>query len=130
MINKLAIIAGGLLGLAFLTFGLNHFLEFLSMPKSDKPPAPEVLAFFQATGKSGFMNFVKILEIVGAILVAFPKTRNFGLLVLGPIVLNILAFNIFIAGGGAVFQPPVIGVSVLAAFLLWVERKKFLSLLH
>ncbi|MEJ6572301.1 MAG: hypothetical protein QNL01_10865 [Akkermansiaceae bacterium] len=122
-------IAGGLLGLAFLTFGLNHFLKLLEVGGSGKP-SPEVIAFFTATGKSGFMDFVKILEIIGGLLVAIPKTRNFGLLILGPIILNILAFNIFMAGGGAVFQGPVIIVSALAAYLLWAGRKKFCGLIN
>lgn len=122
-------IAGALLGLAFLTFGLNHFLKFLEVGGSGKP-SPEVIAFFTATGKTGFMDFVKVLEITGGILVALPKTRNLGLLVLGPIVINILAFNIFIKGDGAVFQAPVIVISVLSAYLLWAGRKKFAGLLN
>lgn len=122
-------IAGGLLGLAFLTFGLNHFFSFLEVGGSGKP-APEVISFFAATGKSGFMDFVKVFEIIGGILVALPLTRNLGLLILGPIIINILAFNIFIAGSGAVFQGPVIIVSVLAAYLLWNARKKFCGLLN
>ena len=121
-------IAGALLGLAFLTFGLNFFLNFLPMPK---PPEDSlVVPFFKATGQSGFMAFVKVCEIIGAILVAIPKTRNWGLLLLGPIVVNILAFNVFVAGGNAVLQPPVIAVSVLAAYLLWAGRERFLGLLH
>ena len=57
-------------------------------------------------------------------------TRNWGLLLLVPIVVNILAFNVFVAGGAAVLQPPVIVVSLLAAYLLWVGRQKFLVLLN
>ncbi|MGB0992693.1 MAG: hypothetical protein ACPG32_09515 [Akkermansiaceae bacterium] len=76
------------------------------------------------------MHYVKALEIIGGILVVLPRTRNIGLLVLGPIVINILAVNIFIIGGGAVFQPPVIAIAVLSAFLLWCERKKFAGLLR
>lgn len=121
-------IAGALLGLAFLTFGLNFFLKFIPMPAP--PEGSLVIPFFQATGASGFMAFVKIVEIIGAILVAIPMTRNWGLLLLGPIVVNILAFNVFVAGGAAVLQPPVIVVSLLAAYLLWVGRQKFLVLLN
>ena len=76
------------------------------------------------------MAFVKCLEILGGILVATPKTRNIGLLVLGPIVVNILAYNIFITGGNAIFQPPVIVISVLSAYLLWNSRKKFAALIN
>ena len=44
------------------------------------------------------MAFVKVCEILGTVLVAIPATRNWGLLLLGPIIANILAFNIFVAG--------------------------------
>ena len=121
-------IAGALLGIAFITFGLNHFLKFLAMPFPPENSAP--WHFFVAVGPTGFMTCVKILEIVGGILVAVPKTRNFGLLILGPIVVNILAFNIFIAGSSAVFQPPVIIVSALSAYLLWQGRQKFVGLIN
>ena len=77
---------------------------------------------------SGFLAFVKVLEILGGLLVAIPKTRNFGLLVLGPIIVNILAFHIFIVKGG-LFDPLLILVSALAAFLLWSERAAFGKLL-
>ena len=122
-------IAAILLGVAFITFGLNHFLKFI--PMGDGPPkgTPPAL-FFGAVGPTGFLTFVKILEIAGGVLVLLPKTRNIGLLVLGPIVINILAFNIFIAGGSAVFQEPVIAVSVLSAYLLWTGREKFAGLLN
>ena len=125
MQNKLTLIAGGLLGLLFLVFGLNFFLNFLPMP-----PLPEgspAEAFMGAAYITGFLTFVKVLEIIGGILVAVPKTRNFGLLILGPIIVNILAFHIFIVGGG-LFQAPVVIVTVLAAFLLWSERSAFCSL--
>ena len=121
-------IAASLLGLAFLLFGLNHWFGFLGeLPKPPEGSAPDL--FFGAIVPTGFLGFVKVLEIVGAILVIIPLTRNIGLLVLGPIVINIIAINIFIMGGAAVFQPPVIAVSVLSAFVLWSERAKFLGLL-
>lgn len=128
MKEKLTNIAGVLLGLAFFTFGLNFFIGFIPLPAP--PEGSLAIPFYQATSESGFMAFVKSCEIFGAILVAIPRTRNWGLLVLGPIIVNILAFNIFIVRGGAVFQPPVIVVTLLSAYLLWVGRERFLQLLH
>ena len=50
---------------------------------------------------------------------------------LGPIVVNILACNVFLMGGvGAVLQPPVLLVSSLSAYLLWEGRQRFLALLN
>ena len=125
MQNKLALIAGGLLGLVFVVFGLNFFIGFLDTPS----PAPDTpaAAFMGAIYSTGFLTFVKVLEIVGGVLVAIPKTRNFGLLILGPIVLNILVYNVLIAPGGWM-QPPVILISVLSGFLLWTAKDKFAQL--
>ena len=122
-------IAAVLLGLAFVIFGINFFAPLLPPFPAPEPGSPPAL-FWGAVGGSGFMAFVKCLEILGGILVAIPKTRNIGLLVLGPIVVNILAYNIFIAGGNAIFQPPVIVISALSAYLLWNSREKFTALIN
>lgn len=125
MQNKLSLIAGALLGLVFVVFGLNFFLQFIPIP-----PLPEgsaAAAFMGAAYTTGFLTFVKLLEISGGILVAIPKTRGLGLLILGPIIVNILAFHVFIVGSG-LFDPPVVIVTVLAAFLLWTERNAFCKL--
>jgi uncharacterized membrane protein YphA (DoxX/SURF4 family) len=94
------------------------------------PKIPEntpVWHFMQASGPTGFMTFVKVFELLGGLLVIVPRTRNLGLLILGPIILNILAFHLFVAGDG-IFQPILIGISMLAVFLLWAERKAWTSL--
>ena len=125
MKEKISLIAGGLLGLVFVIFGLNFFLHFIPIP-----PLPEgspAAAFMGAAYTTGFLTFVKILEILGGVLVAIPKTRGLGLLILGPIIVNILAFHIFIAGGG-LFDPVIIIITVLAAFLLYSERDAFCKL--
>ncbi|MEZ7957001.1 MAG: hypothetical protein QMB90_07220, partial [Rubritalea sp.] len=61
---------------------------------------------------------------------ALPKTRNWGLLLLGPIVVGIIAVNVFIKGGSAVLDPALIAISLMSAFLLWNARDKFLGLLN
>ena len=84
------------------------------------------MAAFFATG---WMTLVKICELTGGILVAIPKTRNFGLLILGPIIINILAYHILLNQGAGLVGPPLV-VAFLAAFLLGAERQAFLGLLH
>lgn len=120
-------IAGGLLGLLFVVFGLNFFLRFIPMPPGPPEGSPPAL-FMGALFPTGYLAFVKVLEIVGGVLVAIPKTRNFGLLVLGPIVVNILAFHIFLLKGAGLLQPPIVLITVLPAFLLWNARAKFAAL--
>jgi uncharacterized membrane protein YphA (DoxX/SURF4 family) len=119
-------IAGGLLGLMFVVFGLNYFLNFLpNPPMEEESPAA---MFIGAIYSTGLLGFVKVLEIIGGVLVAVPHLRRLGMLILGPIVVNILAFNISHAPGGWT-QPPVIIAVVLSLFLLWSERKSFKALI-
>lgn len=125
--KHLPAIAGALLGLAFIFFAV--------IVLSGKAPQPEIPTntppwhFFAALGPTGYMTFIKVLELTGGVLTAIPKTRNFGLLILGPIIVNILAFHQFAAKDG-IFQPMLICISALALYLLWTDRKKFLALLH
>jgi signal recognition particle GTPase len=65
----------------------------------------------------------------GGVLVAIPLTRNLGLLVLGPIIVNILCFHVFLAKFAYIADPVLITICVLAAFLLWAERKVWSGLL-
>lgn len=120
-------IAGALLGLMFVAFGMMFLLNMI--PPQPEPPAGSPVAMFMgAFGKTGYMHFVKVFEVLGGLLVAIPKTRNLGLLVLGPIIVNILAFNIFIAGSKDLFSPVLIVICLLAVFLLWSERRAFAGL--
>jgi hypothetical protein len=122
-------IAGGLLGLAFIAFSLMFFLKM--MPAQPAPPEGSPPALFMgALIPTGYMGFVKFFELLGGILTAIPRTRNFGLLVLGPIILNILAFQIFILKGATLFDPALIIICLIAAYLLWAGRKNFAGLLN
>lgn len=121
-------IAGGLLGLMFLTFGLNFFLNFIPMPADPSPADAPHKLFMAALFPTGYLAFVKVLEILGGILVAIPKTRNIGLLTLGPIVVNILAFHIFLTKGAGLVGPPLL-IAVVALVTLIAERKAFAGLL-
>ena len=122
-------IAGGLLGLLFLVFGLNFFLHLLPMPPGPPEGSPPAL-FMAALFPTGYLAFVKVLEILGGLLVAIPKTRNIGLLVLGPVIVNILCFHIFLTKGATLIDSVNIAISLLAAFLLWSGRKSFAGLLN
>lgn len=121
-------IGGALLGLMFITFGLNFFLNFIPMPADPSPADAPHKLFMAALFPTGYLAFVKVLEIAGGLLVALPKTRNLGLLILGPIVVNILAFHIFLTKGAGLVGPPLL-IAVVAAFVLITEHKAFARLI-
>jgi uncharacterized membrane protein YphA (DoxX/SURF4 family) len=114
-----------LLALVFVVFGANYWLKFIPMPPP--PPADTPVGMFMgALFPTGYLAAVKALEVLGGLLVATRRFTNFGLLILGPIIVNILFFDIFIARA---FNPVGTLVLVLALFLLYTERARFLGLL-
>jgi uncharacterized membrane protein YphA (DoxX/SURF4 family) len=125
----LSSIASVLLGLAFITFGANFFLNFIPMPVDPSPADAPHKLFMAAMFPSGYLAFVKVLEILGGLLVALPKTRNIGLLVLGPIIVNILAFHVFLTKGAGLTDPPILVICGLSVFVLFTKRKAWLGLL-
>ena len=119
-------IAGILLGLIFNVVAWNFFLHFFSMPEPPEGSPPAM--FLGAMIPTGYFAFVKILEITGGIAVAIPRTRPLGLLMLGPILVNILCFHTFLTKGAGLVGLPLV-VASLALFLLWTERAAFSRLL-
>jgi hypothetical protein len=119
-------IASVLLGLLFLMASVTFFLGMV--PKEQLVEGSAKAMFMGAFGPTGYMHFVKACELIGAILVLIPRTRNIGLLVLGPILVNILAYGAFI--DKAAFNPFTAVVVVLALYLLWCGRKSFAGLLN
>lgn len=120
-------IVGGLLGLLFVFSAVMVLFKLAPMP--ELPKDTPIYDFMAAFGPTGYMTFIKVLELVGGILVAIPRTRNLGLLVLGPILVNIIAFHAFVTAGQGLFSPMVILPCLAAAYLLWVERKNWRALL-
>jgi len=124
ILNRLT---AALLGLVFIVFGSNFFLHFIPIPK---PPEGSPAAMFMGgMFASGLLAFVKILEIAGGVLVAIPATRNLGLLILGPIIVNIFAFHFFFFGPASLVDPLMIGIGVLTAWQVLAAGRPFLAFL-
>ncbi len=124
--KHLPTVAGVLLGLLFIMSSVVVLFNLVQMPPP--PEGTPAALFMGAFGPTGYMTFVKVIELIGGILVAIPRMRNFGLLLLGPILVNILAFHVFIMKGAGLFDPMLIVIVLLTAYLLWVGRKAFAGL--
>lgn len=116
-----------ILGLLFVALSSLFFLG--KMPSMEFPKDSAISHFMAAFGPTGYMKFVKVFELVGGILLIIPKTRNLGLLCLGPVIVNIFAFHIFVAGDG-IKDPTLIVIGLLSLFILWSERKAWAGLLR
>ena len=113
------IIVRVLLGLMFAVFGSNAFLHFIPMP----PMQGQAGAFIGALVSSGYMYVIALLQVLGGLLLLLGgRFVALGLTLLGPVIVNIVLYHIFLDTQGL---PMAIGVSLAALFLLWVYRFKF-----
>ena len=128
MKKYLPIIAGILLGLCFLAASIPVLFNLITMPTlPEGTPAAHFMAAFVPTG---YVKFVKMFEFTGGLIVMIPRLRNLGLLLLGPVIVNIIAFHVLIDDPKQLVNPMLDIIIVCALFLLWDARKKFSGLLN
>jgi putative oxidoreductase len=109
-----------LLGLMFVVFGLNAFLKFMGPPP---PMEGQAGAFITALMSSGYMQVVAVLQVLGGLcLLLGARFVPLGLTLLGPIIVNIVLFHLFLEPHG---MPIALVTAALSLFLLWIYRFKF-----
>jgi hypothetical protein len=113
-----------LLGLTFLVFGLNGFLNFLPAPR-DLPE--DIVAVSGALAKAGYMTVVAGVEMLVALLLLTNRFVPLALALLAPIVVGILTFHIFVAP--ATIGPGIV-VLVMELYLAWAYRGAFRPMLR
>ena len=111
-----------LLAIVYLVFGINFFFPFIKM----QAPPGDAGTFIGVIYKTDFLRLVKILEIVLSILLIVKPTRALALLLIAPISLNILLFEVLIA------QQPGIGVLLvlLNAGSIYLLKEKYLGIVR
>ncbi len=122
--NILTIIVRLLLGLMFVVFGSNAFLHFMPMPPLPDTPAGN---FINAMIESHYIYGVAIFQVLGGLLLVIGRYVPLGLTLLGPVIVNIDLFHIFMDRAGLGMAAVV---SLLALFLLWRYRDSFAGLLR
>ncbi len=116
----LAFLTRILLGAAFLVFGLNGFLHFMPMPELHGAARD----FNSALMTTGYFYVIAGLQVVGGALLLINRVP-LGLTLLGPVVVNIVLYHIFIDRKGL----PIAAVfGALSLFLLWRHRESFPAL--
>jgi putative oxidoreductase len=110
-----------LLALVFIVFGSNYFLHFIPNPPMEGDPA----TYMGLMAGSGYMTVVKVLEVIIGIMLVLPKTRALAFVLIAPIVVNILLFELLIA------KAPGIGVVLLVLNIagLYLSKDKYEGIL-
>jgi hypothetical protein len=108
-------------GLLFFVFGLNGFLGFMPTPAVPENAG----AFLGALAAAGYMfPLIKGVEVLGGALLLANRLVPLALVLLAPVVVNIVAFHVFLA------PPNPLTLLVLAGelYLAWVYRAHFRAL--
>ena len=112
-----SLIARYLLGLVFLVFGLNGFLQFIP-----QGPLPSGLAgqYVTALSQSHYILPVAALQVIGAVLLLANRYVPLGLVILAPIIVNILLVHIFLL-------PQGLPIAIIVTILWFLVYAKFMG---
>lgn len=112
------IVAQVLVGLTFVIFGSNAFLQFM------KGPLPPGLAgeFVTVLFVSKYVLFVGGVQVLGGALLLINRYVPLGLAVLAPVIVNILLFHGLLNHQG--WQPGAV-MAILWIFLFWRYKRNF-----
>jgi len=114
-----------LMGLGFFIFGLNGFLNFIPQPKTPMPEGAK--AFAGALMQTGYMfQLIAGTQLLAGLLLLLNLFVPLALVLLMPILVNIIAFHIFLQPAGAV---PGAVLMAMELYLAWVYRKAYLPML-
>jgi putative oxidoreductase len=125
MKNKILTVVSALFGLLLINGGLDKFFHYMPTPE-DLPT--ELMNDFNALVEiEWLMPLIATAELIGGILLIFPRTRALGALIVLPVMVGVLLTHIFVAPDQLVI--PI----VIWAILLWIlydNRKKYAAILR
>ncbi|MBM3826617.1 MAG: hypothetical protein FJ410_07880 [Verrucomicrobia bacterium] len=126
--KKLPCIVALLLGVAFILFGVAHFVPAVKaiLPAPTPPNGEEAgkltQAFFAGLAGSGYLSVIKGLEILAGVLLILKCTRGWGIVLSGAILFNIFFVNVLIMN---IWNPIVIAMVLAGLYLAFAGRQGF-----
>ena len=114
-----ALISRILLGLVFVFFGSNGFMHFLP---ATLPPGPAA-QFLGALAQSHYILLISGVQVAGGVLLLVNRFVPLALTLLGPEIVNILAFHTFL------FRQGLVGALVVAGlwFVLFFRYRQYFA---
>jgi len=129
--KKVALIARILLGLMFTVFGLNGLMMaftgngFMPMP----PPPPTMVPIMTGfMAMKYMMPLVSICQFTSGVLLLSGFFVNAGLVLLGPIVVNILAIHLAVEPTGLPMAIAVVVLYLIVLFSRWNDFRPLLKM--
>lgn len=124
MKSKILNILSIIFGLLLLNGGLAKFFQYMPVPTN--LPAEVVKDNAALLEIAWLMPLIAVAELIGGLLIIYPRTRALGALVVFPVMVGVLLIHMFVDTSNL----PI--ALVIWAILLWIlfdNREKYLSLL-
>jgi uncharacterized membrane protein YphA (DoxX/SURF4 family) len=106
-----SLIARLLMGLIFFVFGLNGFLNFIPAP----PPTGLAGQFAGLLFASHLYIVIFAVQTIGGLLLLVNRFVPLALIMLGPVIVNIFFFHLFMAPSGLPLAIVVVALWVIVA---------------
>ncbi|MDX1627460.1 MAG: DoxX family protein [Fulvivirga sp.] len=124
MKDKILLVSTILFGLMMVNSGLNKFLNFMPQPEMSQ----EAMGLMSSFAASGWMfPLIAVIEITGGVLIAIPRYRALGAIIILPITAGIFLFHL-------VLEHATLLISIiLLAINVWViveNRSKYLPMIN
>lgn len=124
MKGKINFVISLLFGLMMFNSGLNKFLNYMPTPELSEAAGKLMMAF----GESGWLfPLIAIVEIIGGVLCILPRTRALGAIVLLPVMVGILLFNIVSNPSGIIIAAALF---VANLWIILVNKERYLPIVQ
>ena len=108
----------------FINAGLNKLLNYIPVPANLPEKLVKMTEAFKTIG--WIMPMVAFAEIIGGLLVFFPKSRPLGAVMLFPVLIGILLVHSTAAPSGL---PMVLVLFAIELYILFENRKRLMNLI-
>ncbi|PKB00372.1 DoxX-like protein [Flavobacteriaceae bacterium MAR_2009_75] len=124
MKNKVLTVLCILFGLMMINSGLNKFFNYMPMPEMSEE-------MMQIMG--GFMTIkwifplVAIVEIIGGVLIAIPKKRALGAIVILPVMIGIFVHHLVHDMAGIAIAAILLAINIWAIIANWDKYRPIIE---
>jgi len=125
MKNKILNVLAIIFGLLLINGGLNKFLNYMPVP--DDLPEGLVKDTIAIEEIVWLMPLIGFAEVLGGLLILFPKTRALGALIVFPVMVGVLLTHTFVAPDGIIIA---IVIWAILLWILWENRQKYFPIIR
>jgi len=124
MKSKILTVLSAIFGLLLINSGLDKHLHYMPIPEG--LPEEVIKDGAALMEVQWLMPLIGLAEIIGGLLLIFPKTRALGALVVFPVMVGVLLTHISVAPEGL---PVALALWAILLWILFDNRRKYLPMI-